>query len=63
MCKLCDTFNFGGVFIGYNRVDGPYISYPVQLGRFYPNQEKFKFCPLCGRPLTEKNFQKRHQHP
>ena len=43
-CALC---NWGGLdFVGVDE-DGIYLSKPTE-------NEKFRFCPACGRPLTDE---------
>ena len=43
-CALC---NWGGLdFVGVDE-DGIYLSKPVE-------NEKFRFCPVCGKPLTDE---------
>lgn len=56
MCKLCDNYDFGGV--GYDFDFGenhPSIYFPGQFGNI-PVEERFKFCPACGKKLTAANF-------
>ena len=46
-CALC---NWGGLdFVGVDE-DGIYLSKPTE-------NEKFRFCPACGRPLTDEAVQ------
>lgn len=43
-CALC---NWGGLdFVGVDG-DGIYLSKPAE-------NEKFRFCPVCGKPLTDE---------
>ena len=43
-CALC---NWGGLdYVGVDG-DGIYLSKP-------PKNEKFRFCPVCGKPLTDE---------
>lgn len=56
MCKLCDNYNFG--CIGFRKWDEhPSIYFPGIIGNV-PKGEKFKFCPACGKELTEENYKK-----
>lgn len=58
MCKLCKTFDFRKVFIEYEP-DTAYVA--ISCGRLQvtPEDERFRFCPLCGRELTEVDFQRK----
>ncbi len=61
MCKLCDSYNFGSV--GFDWKKGyrePTIYFPCMLGNV-PDDEKFRFCPACGKELTEENFKKQEE--
>lgn len=58
MCKLCDAYDFRG--IGY---DFPACFYGAaanlyfsKKGEIVPPEEHFKYCPVCGKPLTEEHF-------
>lgn len=56
MCKLCENYDFGGV--GYDFDAGeqrPTIYFPSHTGNV-PKDERFKFCPACGKQLTRENF-------
>ena len=58
MCNFCETFNFGGV--GYDFPDyaggaAGRIYFPGKIGDV-PEDQRFKFCPVCGEPLTEEHF-------
>ncbi len=50
MCKFCENFNFGSV--GYDFALGiGNIYFPSHAGGV-PEEERFKFCPVCGRDLS-----------
>ncbi len=58
MCKLCDTYDFRR--IGY---DFPELHkgaaadiYFAGRGEIVSLVERFKFCPVCGKALTEEHF-------
>lgn len=56
MCEFCSCYDFGGV--GYDFAAGrqhPTIYFPSHTG-WVPKDERFKFCPVCGKPLTSENF-------
>lgn len=58
MCKLCDKYNFGGIGIDIKKsYREPTIYFPCIIGSI-TDDEKFKFCPACGKELTEENFKK-----
>lgn len=54
MCKLCDYYNFGrvGLIIRSKETN---VYFPSMVGAV-PDNEKFKFCPMCGKELTQENF-------
>lgn len=58
MCKLCDAYDFRG--IGY---DFPACFwgaaadlYFAKKGAIVSPKDRFKYCPVCGKPLTEEHF-------
>lgn len=56
MCKFCENYNFGK--IGYDFDSGekyPTIYFPGHIGDV-PENERFKFCPVCGKKLSKENF-------
>lgn len=56
MCNFCDNFNFGSV--GYDFAYGekcPSIYFPGRVGDVAEDQ-RFKFCPVCGGKLTARHF-------
>lgn len=56
MCKLCENYNFGGVGFDFEMgKDLPTIYFPSHIGDV-PEEERFKFCPACGEPLTAEHF-------
>lgn len=46
-CALC---NWGGLDCVGIDSDGVYLSKP-------PEDERFRFCPVCGKPLTDEAVQ------
>lgn len=49
MCKFCETYDFG--MVGYCFDDGRGMVYfPSHVGNI-PGEERFKFCPACGKAL------------
>lgn len=50
MCKFCEKYDFG--MVGY-RLDGDrgMVYFPSHAGNI-PSEERFKFCPSCGRALS-----------
>lgn len=49
MCKFCETYDFG--MVGYCFDDGRGMVYfPSHVGNI-PSEERFKFCPACGKAL------------
>ena len=55
-CEFCEKYNFGnaGLRLSHGK-DLPSIYFPGLVGNV-PEGERFKFCPVCGRALTEQNF-------
>lgn len=55
-CKLCGgTFNFSKLQITKS-YDGTIICLSSHINRL-KEDEKFRFCPLCGEKLSDENFQ------
>lgn len=53
MCKICDNYNFDNVGVEFNKVlKRPTVYFPSQIGNV-PADERFKFCPACGRALNK----------
>ena len=59
MCKLCDTYDFRR--IGY---DFPEVHHGAAADIYFAGRgeivslvERFKFCPVCGKALTEEHFE------
>lgn len=50
MCKFCESFNFGDV--GYKFDFGKAVVYFPSHSGGVPEDERFKFCPVCGRDLS-----------
>lgn len=50
-CKLCDQFNFRIATINSEGI----ICFTHEWNKYHSNN-RFKFCPECGRKLTEKDF-------
>lgn len=59
MCDFCRDFNFGRVGL-IIRGKETTVYFPSMVGAV-PNNEKFKFCPNCGKKLTEENFKNREE--
>ncbi len=59
MCKLCKGYDFGkvGVKFGTKENDAAYplIYFPSRIGDI-PLDEMFRYCPICGEPLTKVNY-------
>ena len=61
MCKLCRNYDFGGVGYDFDAGEArPTIYFPSHTGKV-PEDERFKFCPACGMPLTKENFKSIYQ--
>ncbi len=50
MCKFCENFDFGST--GYANILGGYKVYFASHAGGVPEEERFKFCPVCGRDLS-----------
>ncbi len=56
MCKFCENYNFGGIGFDFDMGrDLPTIFFPSHIGAV-PEEERFKFCPVCGERLTAEHF-------
>lgn len=56
-CKLCNgNFNFSEVRIG-EILDETRIAF-IPTSNEITWESMFKFCPLCGRELTDRDFKK-----
>ncbi len=49
MCEFCKKFDFGTATAKVDKY-GASICFAGGFGR-YPQEEQFKFCPVCGRRL------------
>ena len=58
MCKLCDKYDFRRVLIG-DEPEAAYIALAYGHIETPPENERFRFCPLCGRELTEGDFRRK----
>lgn len=54
MCKFCECYDFRRVGCRAESQD-PAIYFPGGSGSA-PKEERFKFCPRCGRELQERDF-------
>ena len=50
-CDFCQKFDFAGARAEVNKY-GAHISLAIYNTKF-PNDEQFKFCPMCGRRLPQ----------
>ena len=50
-CGFCQKFDFAGARAEVNKY-GAHISLAICNTKF-PNEERFKFCPMCGRRLPQ----------
>ena len=50
-CDFCKKFDFAGARAEVNKY-GAYISLAICNTKF-PDDERFKFCPVCGRRLPQ----------
>lgn len=50
-CDFCKKFDFSGARAEVNKY-GAHISLAICNTKF-PNEERFKFCPMCGRRLPQ----------
>lgn len=50
-CDFCKKFDFAGARAEVNKY-GAHISLAVCNTKF-PYKERFKFCPMCGRRLSQ----------
>ena len=50
-CDFCQKFDFAGARAEVNKY-GAHISLAICNTKF-PNEERFKFCPMCGRRLPQ----------
>ena len=50
-CGFCQKFDFAGARAEVNKY-GAHISLAICNTKF-PDEERFKFCPMCGRRLPQ----------
>ena len=50
-CEFCKKFDFAGARAEVNKY-GAHISIAICNTKF-PDEEQFKFCPMCGRELHQ----------
>lgn len=50
MCKFCESFDFGST--GWANILGSYKVYFASHAGGVPEDERFKYCPVCGRDLS-----------
>ena len=50
-CEFCQKFDFAGARAEVNKY-GAHISLAICNTKF-PDEERFKFCPMCGRKLPQ----------
>lgn len=50
MCKFCEKFDFDSAGIDMTSWSTPSIYLCGGLGKT-PIEQKFKFCPMCGKPI------------
>ena len=50
MCKFCESFDFGST--GWANLLGGYKVYFASHAGGVPEDERFKFCPVCGQDLS-----------
>lgn len=56
MCKFCKDYDFGSVGFDFIYDDKyPSIYFPGRVGNV-PKNERFNYCPICGKKLTKENF-------
>ena len=49
-CPFCSTYNFRNVGYRFDAGRCPMIYFPGGFS-VAPKEERFKFCPVCGKPL------------
>ena len=56
MCKFCQNYDFSRIGFDFDYDEKlPSIYFAGGSGKA-PENERFKFCPVCGERLTEENF-------
>lgn len=58
MCKFCEKYNFNDVGCDLESYGGtlPTLFFRGNIASTPKEDERFKFCPMCGEKLKEENF-------